>query len=43
MEESPVQSFSLREDEIKPNVKLECLTKFYYLGDTLGAGEGLEG
>ena len=29
-----------REVEIEPNVKLECIPKFYYLGDTLGAGGG---
>ena len=27
-----------REVEIEPNVKLECVPKFCYLGDTLGAG-----
>ena len=37
MEENPVQSDSLREVEIEPNVKLECMPKFFYLGDTLGA------
>ena len=29
-----------REVEIEPNVKLECVPKFCYLGDTLGAGGG---
>ena len=28
---------------IEPNVKLECVSKFCYLGDTLGAGKGVEG
>ena len=27
---------------IEPNVKLECVLKFCYLGDTLGAGGGVE-
>ena len=27
----------LREVVIEPNVKLECVPKFCYLGDTLGA------
>ena len=26
--------------QIEPNVKLECVPKFCYLGDTLGAGGG---
>ena len=30
------------EVEIEPNVKLECVTKFCYLGDTLGAGVGVD-
>ena len=29
-----------REVEIEPNVDLECVSKFCYLGDTLGAGGG---
>ena len=36
------QSVSLEEVVIEPNVKLECVTKFYYLGDTLGVGGGAE-
>ena len=32
------QSVLLKEVVIEPNVKLECVTKFCYLGDTLGAG-----
>ena len=31
-----------REVEIEPNVKLECVPKFCYLGDTLGAGGGAD-
>ena len=33
------QSVLLKEVVIEPNVKLECVPKFYYLGDTLGAGK----
>ena len=36
------QSALLKEVVIEPNVKLECVTKFCYLGDTLGAGGGAE-
>ena len=36
------QSVSLKEVVIEPNVKLECVPKFCYLGDTLGAGGGAE-
>ena len=32
------QSLLLKEVVIEPNVKLECVPKFCYLGDTLGAG-----
>ena len=35
------QSVLLKEVVIEPKVKLECVPKFCYLGDTLGAG-GLE-
>ena len=38
MEEGPVGTVLRREFEIEPNVKLECVPKFCYLGDTLGAG-----
>ena len=38
MEDSPVQLGQLMEVEIEPNVKLECVLKFCYLGDMLGAG-----
>ena len=31
------QSVLLKEVAIQPNVKLECVPKFCYLGDTLGA------
>ena len=34
------QSVLLKEVVIEPNVKLECVPKFCYLGDTLGAGGG---
>ena len=41
-----LQSVLLKEVEIEPNVKLECVPKFCYLGealgDTLGAGGGVE-
>ena len=36
------QSVLLKEVVIEPNVKLECVPKFCYLGDTLGAGVGVE-
>ena len=36
------QSVLLKNVMIEPNVKLECVPKFCYLGDTLGAGGGLE-
>ena len=36
------QSVLLKEVVIELNVKLECVPKFCYLGDTLGAGEGVE-
>ena len=36
------QSVLLKEVVIEPNVKLECVTKFCYLGDTLGVGGGAE-
>ena len=36
------QSVLLKEVVIEPNVKLECVPKFCYLGDTLGAGGGGE-
>ena len=26
------------EDELEPGVKVECVSKFCYLGDTLGSG-----
>ena len=35
-------SVLLKEVVIEPNVKLECVPKFCYLGDTLGAGGGAE-
>ena len=42
LEESPVKTVLKREVEIEPNVKLECVPKFCYLGDTLGAGGGAD-
>ena len=36
------QSVLLKEVMIEPNVKLKCVPKFCYLGDTLGAGGGVE-
>ena len=36
------QSVLLKAVVIEPNVKLKCVTKFCYLGDTLGAGGGAE-
>ena len=36
------QSVLLKEVVIEPNVKLECVPKFCYLGDTLGARGGVE-
>ena len=37
-----VQSVLLKEVVMEPNVKLECVPKFCYLGDTIGAGRGVE-
>ena len=42
MEKSPVKTVLQREVEIDPNVELECVPKFCYLGDTLGAGGGAD-
>ena len=42
LEGNHVQTVSLKEVVIEPNVKLECDPKFCYLGDTLGAGGGLK-
>ena len=36
------QSVMLKKVAIEPNVKLECVSKFCYLGDTIGAGGGVE-
>ena len=36
------QSVLLKEVVIEPNVKLECVLKSCYLGDTPGAGGGVE-
>ena len=35
-------SVLLKEVGVKPNVNLECVPEFSYLGDTLGAGGGGE-
>ena len=32
----------LKEVVIEPNVKLECVHKFCYLGDTFGAGGSMD-
>ena len=34
----PFQSVLMKEVMVEPNVKLECVPKFCYLDDTLGAG-----
>ena len=36
------QSVLLKKVVIEPNVKWECIPKFYYLGDTLDTGDGVE-
>ena len=38
----PGPSVLLSEVDTEPNLKLECVSKFHYLGDTLSAGEGVE-
>ena len=43
LEGSPDQSVLLRKVEIEPNVKLECVSRFCYLGDTLGVRRGCGG
>ena len=35
-------ALKLKEVVIEPNVKLECVPRFCYLGDTLGAGGGMQ-
>ena len=42
LEESLVESVSIREVEIEPYVELECVPKFCYSVDTLGVGRGVE-
>ena len=42
MEEGSVETVSQREVVIEPNVKLECVPKFCYLADTLGARGGVD-
>ena len=45
LEEGPVGielQFAEREDGIQCNMKLECVPKFCYLGDILGAGGGAD-
>ena len=31
----------LSEVELEPDVKVECVSKFYYMGDTLDSGGGV--
>ena len=40
MESCPISL--LKEDVIEPNLKLECVHKFCYLGDTFGAGRSID-
>ena len=42
MDEGLVGIVLQREVEIEPNMKLECVPKFYYVGVTLGAGGGTD-
>ena len=42
VENGRFQSVLMKEVVTELNVKLECVTKFCYLGDTLGAGGGAE-
>ena len=35
------QSILLRDVEIEPNVKLKCVSRFWYLGDMLCVGGGI--
>ena len=42
LEGNHVLSVLLKEVVIEPNVKLECVLKFCYLGDTFGAGGSME-
>ena len=42
LEGNHVKPVLLKEVVIEPNVKLECVPKFCYLGYTLGAGGGLQ-
>ena len=39
---STVQPELSKEVELAPNVKLQCVTKFFCMGDTLGTGSGVE-
>ena len=41
-ENGPFQSVLLKEVVIEHNVKVECVPKFCYFGNTLGAGGGVE-
>ena len=41
MDGDSAQIVLLSEDELEPGVKLECVSKFCYLGDTLGSGGGV--
>ena len=42
LESSPDQTVLLKEVEIEPNVKLECVSRFCCLGDMLSIGRGVE-
>ena len=42
LKDSLVLSVLLSEVEVEPNVKLECVSRFCCLGDTLGPGEVME-
>ena len=43
MDGDSAQVVLLREVELEPGVKVECVPKFCYLGDTLGSGGGVVG
>ena len=41
MDGDSAQVVLLSEDELEPGVKVECVSIFCYLGDTLGSGVGV--
>ena len=41
MDGDSAQVVLLSEVELEPGVKVECVSKFCYLGDTLGSGGGV--